>query len=219
MIERVWRSRGVDTATMTSVSRPHWDFVFWQGADGIHAGVQGPESRASQAPVPSNSEFLGIRLALGAFVPGFSMPQLVDRFVELPVERDWFTLAGDRIRKPRFTDAEQFVALLVRRGLLDSADVRDAAATDRTRQRRYLASVGLPQRTVQQIERANDAAVRLREGQAPAAVAQDTGYFDQPHMARSLRRFIGPSATELADANHPGSPLSLLYKTEPVRAQ
>lgn len=217
LIERVWRSWSLNTTTMTSVARALCDFVFWEGRYGIHAGVQGPESRASQAPVPADAEFIGVRLALGTLLPTWPASELVDRFVEFPVDGNWFHLAGDRVRRPRFDDAEEFVALLVRKGLLLTTVVQDIALTDRTRQRRYLAAVGLPQRTVLQIERANDAAIRLRHGQPPAAVAQASGYFDQPHLARSLRRFIGPSATELAIQSQSRNPLSLLYKTESRR--
>jgi AraC-like DNA-binding protein len=214
LIERVWRSWSLNTTTMNSVARAHCDFVFWEGRDGVHAGIQGPESRASQAPVPADAEFIGIRLALGTILPARPASTLVDRFVEFPVESGWFHLGGDRIRMPRFDDAEEFIALLVCRDLLLPQLVRDGALTDRTRQRQYLAAVGLPRRTVLQIERANDAAVRLRQGQPPAAVAQESGYFDQPHLARSLRRFIGPSATELAKDSQSRNPLSLLYKTK-----
>jgi len=199
---------------MTSVARAHCDFVFWEDTDGVHAGIHGPESRASQAPVPADAEFIGIRLALGTFLPTMPASQLVDRFVGLPVDGDWFQLAGDRVRRPRFDDAEQFIAQLVRRGMLVTTVVDDVALTDRTRQRRYLAAVGLSQRTVRQIARVNDAAVRLRRGQSPAAVAHASGYFDQPHLARSLRRFIGPSTTQLANDPQSSNPLSLLYKTE-----
>jgi hypothetical protein len=38
------------------------------------------------------------------------------------------------------------------------------------------------------------------------------GYFDQPHLARSLTRYIGRTATQLHD-RHLSEPLSLLYKT------
>jgi hypothetical protein len=38
------------------------------------------------------------------------------------------------------------------------------------------------------------------------------GYFDQPHLARSLTRYIGRTATQLR-ARDPSEPLSLLYKT------
>ncbi len=214
VIEQVWRSRSTGATTMTSVARAHWDFVFWEGPDGVRAGVQGPESRASEAPVPADADFLGVRLALGTFLPGLAPGALVDRFVELPVGRGRFALAGERIRLPRYGDAEDFVARLLRRGLLASSFLQEEVLTDRTRLRRYRDAVGLSQRTVLQIARAHDAAVRLREGQRPAAVAQETGYFDQPHLARSLRRFIGPSATELVGSGASGSPLSLLYKTE-----
>jgi hypothetical protein len=142
------------------------------------------------------------------------MPSLVDGFLELPVEGRWFRLGADRVRLPEPAAAEEFVAHLVRKEALVVTDVADASVPERTRQRRYLAAVGLPQRTVRQIERANVAAIRLRDGGGlPAAVAHESGYFDQPHLARSLRRFIGPSATELAGGAERHEPLSLLYKT------
>ncbi|WP_382303635.1 AraC family transcriptional regulator [Herbiconiux sp. UC225_62] len=212
-IERVWRSRSLGTTTMTSVARSQWDFVFWEGPDGIFAGVKGPESRASQAPVPADADFLGIRLALGVVIPDLPGRALVDRFVDLPTDGSSFHVAGNRLRTPRFDDAEVFIEHLIRAELLLSADIQDRSVTERTRQRRYLAAVGLPQRTVLQIERASDAAVRLKEGQQPALVAQESGYFDQPHLARSLRRFIGPTATELGQEAENAHPLSLLYKT------
>lgn len=214
LIERAWASWSLDTTTMTSVARAHWDFVFWEGPDGLRAGIQGPESRASEAPVPAQVEFRGVRLALGVLLPELPPPQLVDRFVPLPVDRRWFHLAGERIPVPSYQQAEDFVALLVRKGLLAISDPPREPVAERTRQRHHLGAIGLSQRTVRQIARAQSAAVRLQMGEQPAAVAQDAGYFDQPHLARSLRRFVGPSATELAAGDSAGRPLSLLYKTE-----
>lgn len=213
LIERVWRSRSSNTTTMVSVARACWDFVFWEGSNGVQAGVQGPESRASQAPVPAGADFLGVRLALGTFLAELPASLLVDRFVEFPVDGNWFHLVGERVQMPQFAEAEEFVAHLVRTGLLVVADVRGVSLTERTRQRRYLAGVGLPQRTVLQIQRAQEAALRIGEGQRPAVVAQETGYFDQPHLARSLRRFVGLSATDLAMGADRTIPMSLLYKT------
>ena len=218
-IEQVWRSRSSETTAMTSLARAHADVVFWEGRDGVHAGVQGPETRASEAPVPEDAVFLGVRLALGTLLPALPPRTIVDRFSPLPVEGGRVLLGGDRIPIPRYDQAEDFVALLLRRGLLVTAPVDGDGLTDRTRQRRFLDAVGLPQRTVLQIERAREAAVLLRDGRRPAEVAQDAGYFDQPHLARSLRRFIGPTGTELAGrAEHP-APLSLLYKTERRRGR
>jgi len=39
------------------------------------------------------------------------------------------------------------------------------------------------------------------------------GFYDQPHLARSLQRFIGRTATQLQNPA-PDDALSLLYKTE-----
>jgi AraC-like DNA-binding protein len=45
-------------------------------------------------------------------------------------------------------------------------------------------------------------------------VAQQAGYFDHPHLSRSLRRFTGHSPTQLLDETQ-ATQLSFLYKTEP----
>jgi methylphosphotriester-DNA--protein-cysteine methyltransferase len=64
---------------------------------------------------------------------------------------------------------------------------------------------------VRQIDRAREAATLIRTGAPIADVAHDLGYYDQPHLARSLGRFIGHTATELRTGA--SGPMSLLYKT------
>lgn len=54
-------------------------------------------------------------------------------------------------------------------------------------------------------------ATLIRTGAPVAGVAHDLGYYDQPHLARSLGRFIGHASTELR-AGACGQ-LSVLYKT------
>jgi methylphosphotriester-DNA--protein-cysteine methyltransferase len=88
-----------------------------------------------------------------------------------------------------------------------SADV-----SERTVQRRFLAATGLTRGTVRQISRARQAAVLIQEGLPVHQVVYRLGYFDQPHLARSLTRYIGRTATQLR-AEDPPEPLSLLYKT------
>ena len=61
------------------------------------------------------------------------------------------------------------------------------------------------------IERVCAAAALIRTGAPIADVAHDLGYYDQPHLARSLDRFIGHTATALR--NGASGQLSLLYKT------
>ncbi|MFD0776155.1 hypothetical protein ACFQZ2_19655, partial [Streptomonospora algeriensis] len=71
----------------------------------------------------------------------------------------------------------------------------------------------LTQSTIRGIERARQAALLLGSGVSALDAAHRLGYYDQPHLARSLRRFIGRTGSRL-QREHDGDPLSLLYKTE-----
>jgi methylphosphotriester-DNA--protein-cysteine methyltransferase len=82
----------------------------------------------------------------------------------------------------------------------------------RSVQRRVAAATGLTQGLIRQIERARQAAILLGEGVATLDVVHRLGYYDQPHLARSLTRFIGRTATRLRRQDAP-EPVSLLYRT------
>lgn len=57
-------------------------------------------------------------------------------------------------------------------------------------------------------------AATLLDGTGPVTdVAHRAGFHDQSHMARSLRRFIGHTATELSTGAV--GQMSVLYKTSP----
>jgi methylphosphotriester-DNA--protein-cysteine methyltransferase len=68
----------------------------------------------------------------------------------------------------------------------------------RTAQSRFVRAVGLSRRKLQLIERARHAARLLRAGGAIADVVFDVGYYDQPHLTRTLRQLIGYTPAELA---------------------
>jgi AraC-like DNA-binding protein len=217
-VDRVWRSQSHDIDDMTSIATGHWTLVVWQEASSVLAGVQGPESRATRAPVPQDATFLGIRFALGTTVCGLPMDRLVDGDIQLPdVTRRSLWLAGSRWSRPDFDNAEEFVRDLVRADVV----VRDPVVSRvlvgqptelsvRSVRRHFLGATGLTQQTILQIERARRAASMIRDGLPIPTVAHDLGYFDHPHLARSLRQFIGHTATELRDRHN--TQLSLLYK-------
>ena len=54
--------------------------------------------------------------------------------------------------------------------------------------------------------------MRIRDGGMINDVIGELGYYDHAHLGRSLRRYIGRTATELG-AGTADRPLSLLYKT------
>jgi methylphosphotriester-DNA--protein-cysteine methyltransferase len=131
---------------------------------------------------------------------------------------------------PDYDNAEAFVRRLVRQGVLARDPVVAAVlggappeVSERTLQRRFVAATGLTRGAIRQIDRARQAAVLIQAGVPAREVVHRLGYFDQPHLARSLTRFVGRTATQLSAPGLPDSPqapqstaaepLSLLYKT------
>jgi methylphosphotriester-DNA--protein-cysteine methyltransferase len=111
----------------------------------------------------------------------------------------------------------------VRKGLLARNPVIETALQGqlkdlsiRTARRHFLRTTGLSQSTIHQIERARYAAVLLQGGMSILDVVYEAGYYDQPHLTRSLKYFIGQTPTQIMQKNGPEQ-LSLLYKTEPFR--
>ncbi|MGN9841503.1 helix-turn-helix domain-containing protein [Nonomuraea sp. H19] len=219
-IERVWRSSSDDVNRMTSIAVTHVDLVFWEHRGQVNVAVHGPESRASPAPVPEDATFFGISFSLGTSMPHLPIDRLVDGAAEIPdATRRSFWLKGSTWRRPDYDNAEVFVRRLVREDVLVRdpivAAVLGGASPDvseRTIQRRFVAATGLTRGAVRQIHRARQAAILIQEGVPAHDVIHRLGYFDQPHLARSLTRYIGRTATQLIDQD-PSEPLSLLYKT------
>lgn len=226
-VARVWRGRASGVERMTSVATSTWELVFWE-QDGVrHAAVRGPETAASSADAVGDSESFGITFAHGTSMPHLPIGALVDSGRGSPhVTARTFLLRGEEWPVPEADDAEMLVERLVRGGVL----VRDplveevvwggaARVGSRAVQRRVAAATGLTQGAIRQIERAREAAVLLGAGVPALDVVHRVGYYDQPHLARSLRRFIGRTATQLRRPDPAADPLSLLYKPEePARS-
>ncbi|MEU6716911.1 helix-turn-helix domain-containing protein [Nonomuraea sp. NPDC046802] len=219
-IERVWRSSSSEVDRMTSIAATRLDLVFWEHRGHVNAAVHGPETKASPAAVPEDATFFGITFSLGTSMPHLPINRLIDGFVDIPdATRRSFWLKGSAWRPPDYDNAEAFVRRMVREGIVDrdpivAAVLRGAApdVSERTIQRRFLAATGLARGTVRQIERARRAAVLIQDNAPIQDVIHRLGYFDHPHLSRSLTRYIGRTATQLGDRN-PSQPLSLLYKT------
>ncbi|WP_116953591.1 helix-turn-helix domain-containing protein [Jiangella endophytica] len=221
-VARVWWGRTSGAGRMTSVATSSWELVFWTDGGVVHAGVRGPETAASTARITGDSESFGIAFAHGTSMPHLPIAGLVDGDLESPQADDRrFQLRGEEWEIPGFDDAELLVQRLVRAGVIVRDPLVDevvwggiARVGTRSVQRRVAAATGLTQGAIRQIERARQAALLLGEGIAPLDVVHRCGYYDQPHLARSLQRFIGRTATELRQGTGPDDALSLLYKPE-----
>ena len=86
----------------------------------------------------------------------------------------------------------------------------------RTAQRHFLRTTGLTHSAVRQIERARYATTLLQQGVSILDVVYEAGYFDQPHLTRSLKYYIGQTPAQITDRSR-SEQLSFLYKTTPFR--
>ncbi|WP_238015435.1 helix-turn-helix domain-containing protein [Dactylosporangium sp. AC04546] len=208
-VETVWTCTSEQVTEMTSVATVCWGLVFWEREGRAYASISGPETRTGTAPVPEGATFVGIEFAVGTSLRAVPTAALVDGGVELPdVTRRTFRLDGVRWETPGPDNAEALVGRLVRSG----AVVRDPLLTEvrrghgpavsaRTVERRFRAATGLTQGAVRQIERARRASTLLASGVAGTEVAAGLGYFDEPHLARALRRYVGRTARQLRDGS------------------
>ncbi|MGW6497874.1 helix-turn-helix domain-containing protein [Nonomuraea angiospora] len=220
-VDTVWSCTSEHVAEMTSVAAVCWGLVFWKRDGRAYAGVTGPETRAGTAPVPEGAAFVGIEFAVGTSLRAVPMHALVDGGVELPeATRGTFLLDGVRWESPGPDDAEALVDRLVRSG----AVVRDPLVTEvrrghrpaisgRTVERRFREATGLTQGAVRQIERARRASVLLAGGVPAAEVVPRLGYFDEPHLARALRRYVGRTARQLREGTGGAIALDLDQRT------
>ncbi|MEU4835769.1 helix-turn-helix domain-containing protein [Streptosporangium sp. NPDC023615] len=206
-VDTVWTCTSERVTEMTSVATVCWGLVFWEVEGTAYAAISGPESRAGTAPVPEGATFFGIEFAVGTWPRVVPAPALVDRGVGLPdATRRTFRLDGIRWETPGPDDAEALVDRLVRAGavLRDPlvAEVRRGGrpvVSGRTVERRFRAATGLTRGAVRQIERARGASALLAAGTPVTDVVSKAEYFDEPHLARALRRYVGRTVRQLRE--------------------
>jgi hypothetical protein len=224
-VERVWRYHSEGRGSFLSIAEFRSELVVTRHQGRVIVTMRGPETRATRLFYPPDAEWLGIRLKPGAFLPSRPARALVDGGVTLPMAmRASFWLGGSAWQVPDYENADTFVARLERAGLLVSDPAVPAALrgelTDRslrTVQRHFLQATGVTQSAARQIERARYATQLLVRGDSIADVTHEAGYFDQPHLTRSLKRLIGQTPAQLLRDGC--EQLSFLYKTEPFAAQ
>ena len=73
----------------------------------------------------------------------------------------------------------------------------------RTVRYRFLRATGLSQSSIRQIERAKQAAILLRQGIPISDTVHEVGYFDQPHLTRSFKKWIGHTPAQVLRSGGP----------------
>jgi AraC-like DNA-binding protein len=180
--------------------------VIWKYQGDTAITVRGPETQASAAFSSSDAEFLGIQFKLGTFMPHLPVKSLVNAEAILPeANSKSFWLHSAAWEFPNFNNVDTFVERLVREGLLMRDPAVEAALNGqpidlsvRTLQYRFLQSTGLTYNTIRQIERARHAMTLLQQGVPILDTVFEAGYFDQPHMTRALKQYVGQTPAQIA---------------------
>ena len=218
-IERIWRCHSECAGTFLSIAATHWEMVVTRHKGKTTLTVRGPETKAATLDCPAEGEWLGIRFKLGTFMPRLPARNLLDhRDVTLPEATDRsFWLNASAWEYPDFENAEIFVNRLVHDGLIAVDVAVDTSLRGqrqelsiRSAQRHFLQATGMTQNTIRQIQRARHATNLLKQGVSILDTVHETGYFDQAHLTRSLKYFIGQTPAQIIRADNQ---LSFLYKT------
>jgi helix-turn-helix protein len=209
VVNRVWTSQCDRATSFSSIAAVHPGIAFARigGATTVH--LRGPETRATMLPCPRDSEYFGVELRLGAYLPMFPPGRLANlRDVVLPRSSDGrILLAGRAWEMPTPQNVDVFVERLTRAGVLvfdpSIEDLRHGdrlprAMSERTAQSRFVHAVGVSRRKLHHIERTRHAARMLRAGTAIPDVVSALGYYDQPHLTRAVTHLIGHSPAEVA---------------------
>jgi AraC-like DNA-binding protein len=221
-VDRVWRSHSERAGRFVSVAQSHFEMAVTRHRGRIFITLRGPETAPTEAECPAEGEWLGIRFALGTFMPGMTPGRLTDRRdATLPgATARSFWLDGSAWDYPTFENADTFVARLARRGLIARDFVVEAMLQGhksrlpvRTAQRHFLHATGITHRRMLAIQRARRAALLLREGLSISDTVHESGYFDQAHLTRSTKTLMGATPAQIRRGS---LQLSLLYKTAPV---
>jgi hypothetical protein len=223
LVERVWTARSEQAGQFLSVASEHSEIVVSRLRGQTFITVRGPETKATNAECPADGDWLGIRFKAGVFLPEFLPGTVRDRSdVNLPeATKHSFWLTGSAWEYPTFENADTFVARLVKRGIVVRDRLVDAvlrgeteALSRRSAQRHFARATGLTHATYRKIMRARFATNLLLDGVPIVEVVHLAGYFDQPHLTRSLKILIGQTPAEIARGK---KQLSYLYKTQPPR--
>jgi AraC-like DNA-binding protein len=223
LVERIWHAHAERGGSFLSVAESRCELVVTRRRGTTTMTVRGPETRPTRlGAAPADGEWFGIRLKPGVSLRQLPAGMLVDDAVTLPCADDRsFILDGSSWQFPDFANADTFVRRLVRSGLLVREPVVEeslrgevSGRTQRSVQRRFRQATGVTRSTARQIERARHATLLLRQGVSIPDTILRSGYFDQPHLTRSLRSFIGQTPAQIR-CDQQQEQLSFLYKTSP----
>jgi AraC-like DNA-binding protein len=210
-IETVIRGRTIGDGSPIRPAECHWHMVFVKQKGSLRPIVVGPLTTAGVVSWTEGAEILWIKFKLGAFMPHLPAREARDVETTLPgAASQSFWLKGSAWQFPDYDNVETFIDRLARAEVLVRDPVVDAVLnsqlpemSDRTVRHRFLRATGLTQSHIRQIQRAQRAAALIRQGLSILDTVYEAGYFDQPHLTRSLKQWVGYTPAQLIGERKP----------------
>ena len=204
LIESVMRGHTLCAGTTIRPAETNWHMVVLKLDGAARVLAVGPLTSSGVVRYGAGGELLWIKFRLGTFLPHAPMRGWADRETVLPnASRRSFWLGKTAWEMPSFENAERFVERLVRADVLAhdplvlaALGAEPPAIPERTLRHRFLRATGQTQSHIRQFERARQAADLLAQGETIPDVMFELGYYDQPHLTRSLKRLIGTTPAQ-----------------------
>ena len=211
LVDVVMSGRTEQPGVTIRPAESQWHLCLVKHHGTIQQLVIGPLTTTGVVEFIPGVELLWIRFKLGAFMPHMPIKDMLDTEAGLPAASGQnFWLKGSAWQFPSYENADTFVDHLMRQEVIVSdplvtaaLDDQSPALPDRTLRHRFLRATGLSQGAVRQIERAKRAAALLRRGASILDTVHAAGYYDQPHLTRALKQWIGYTPAQLLQTSQP----------------
>jgi AraC-like DNA-binding protein len=210
-VETITRGRTEGEGFTIRPAAVNWHMVLLRWRGDVRLMVVGPWTKAGIVAYTEGAELLWIKFKLGTFMPHWPVEDFRDLETILPgAASQSFWLNGSAWQFPDFENVETFIDRLAHNEVLVRDAVVKAALQDqlpdvspRTLRDRFLRATGLTQSHIRQMKRAQQATALLQQGMPILDTVYEAGYFDQPHLTRSLKQFIGYTPAQLLHLSTP----------------
>lgn len=203
-IRQVWQAQFTGDGQLSVTADGTWDIVFSEHNDKVTCLITGPTTKVNTYNYYKNQWALGIQFKEGTYLLGMPAREVINANRSVAAEQGTISLKGHVFTVPTYENAEQFVQQLCNFKLLardvvieQTLQKKDTTTPVRSIQRHFIATTGIPLSRHQQIMRAQKAAQLLRIGMAITAVVHECGYYDQAHLNRSIKQFLGTTPQRL----------------------
>ena len=204
-VETITHGRTAGNGSTIRPAESHWHLVLVRYQDKEQMIVTGPLTTSGVVPFTEGAEILWVKFKLGAFMPHLPLQNMLNTETALPKGAgNSFWLHSSTWQFPDANNIDTFIERLVRAGVLARDRVVENVLQDqpaemsaRTLRHRFLRATGLTHGQIRQIERAQRAAALIQQGASILDTVYDAGYYDQPHLTRSLKQWVGFTPAQL----------------------